>query len=293
LSEHPINRRKLLQLAAGTAGLLAASTARGEEQKREPFPIVDTNVSLFRWPFRRLPLDETDALVLKLRSLGISEAWAGSFEGLLYRDLREANNRLAEECQRHEELVPFGSLNLSLPGWEQDFKECIEQHKMPGVRVFPKCHGYELDDPRFAKLLTLASSTGCLVQLAVALEDTRTQHEKFVLPDVDLARLPDAMGRFPKAKVQLLNYRPQPALMEKLSKVQGLYFDVARVEGTDGVPRLVEQVSKEKVLFGSHAPFLILEAALIRVHESSLLDEFALRAVYSENAEGLLRDAQR
>jgi predicted TIM-barrel fold metal-dependent hydrolase len=68
---------------------------------------------------------------------------------------------------------------------------------------------------------------------------------------------------------------------------------VARVEGTDGVPRLVEQVSKSKVLFGSHAPFLIPEAALIRVHESSLLDEVTLKAVYSENAQGVLREAQR
>jgi predicted TIM-barrel fold metal-dependent hydrolase len=272
---------------------LAASSARGGEPDPEPFPVIDTNVSLFRWPFRRLPLEETDTLALKLRSLGITQAWAGSFEGLLQRDLSETNRRLAEECQRHQLFVPIGSINLSLPGWEHDLKTCIERHKMPGVRLYPACHGYALDEARFAKLLKLASPSGCLVQIAAALEDARTQHEKLLLPDVGLAPLPEVLSRFPRAKVQILNYRPQPAMMEKLSAVPNLCFDVARVEGTDGVPRLVEQVSKERVLFGSHAPFLIPEAALIRVHESSQLDEASLRAVYSENAKKLLADAPR
>ncbi|MGA1479993.1 MAG: hypothetical protein ACO38N_02820, partial [Candidatus Nanopelagicales bacterium] len=56
----------------------AAVAARGEED----FPgIIDTNVNLGRWPFRRLPLDETGNLVGKMRLLGITRALAGSFEG--------------------------------------------------------------------------------------------------------------------------------------------------------------------------------------------------------------------
>lgn len=291
MSELHINRRELLGLAAGTAALLAASSVRSEESTLEPFSIIDTNVSLFHWPFRRLPLDETNALVKEFRSLGITQAWAGSFEGLLHRDLAGMNQRLAEECKRHKELIPIGSINVNLPAWEHDLNECVERHKMPGVRLSPNYHGYTLADPRLARLLSLAESAGCLVQIAVSLEDTRAQHERLVVPDVDLAPLPDLMSRFPKAKVQLLNYRPQPAMLESLKAVPNLFFDVARVEGTDGVPRLVEQVSKSRVLFGSHAPFLIPESALIRVHESSRLDEDALRAVFADNARKLLRNA--
>ncbi len=280
-------------MAAGTAAFLAASSARSDEPQTQSFPITDTNISLFHWPFRRLPLDETDALLKKLHSLGITEAWAGSFEGILHRDLAGVNRRLADECKRHKELVPIGSVNPALPDWEYDFKACLEQHQMPGIRLYPNYHGYTLDDPHFARLLELSGSAGCFVQIAVTLEDVRTQHEKLGVPDVDLTRLADVISRFPKAKVQLLNYRPQPAMVGKLSKVPNLYFDVARVEGTDGVPKLVEQISNGRVLFGSHAPFLIPEAALIRVHESSLLDDESLRAVYSKNAETLLGDAKR
>jgi predicted TIM-barrel fold metal-dependent hydrolase len=292
LTELNINRRELLGIAAGTAALLAASTVRAEESTTKSLAVVDTNVSLFHWPFRRLPLDETAVLVKKFRALGITKAWAGSFEGLFHRDLAGVNRRLSEECKRHPELVPFGSININLPDWEHDFKQCLETHNMPGVRLHPNYHGYALDDSRFAGLLELAAKAGCLVQIAVALEDVRTQPEKLVVPDVDLSPLADAMSRVPKANVQLLNYRPQPAMMPKLAAVPNLHFDVARVEGTDGVPKLVELASKERVLFGSHAPFLIPEAAMIRVHESSLLDEPALRAVFSDNALALV-GAQR
>ena len=84
-------------------------------------PIVDANVNLSRWPTRCYPLDETAKLAVKLRSHGVTEAWAGTFDGLLHKDIASANARLAEECRAHSEtglrLVSFGSVNPALPDW--------------------------------------------------------------------------------------------------------------------------------------------------------------------------------
>lgn len=267
---------------SATSWIATASRIRASEAS-PPTSIVDTNVSLFRWPFRRLPLDDTQKLVEKLRSLGITEAWAGSFEGLLQRDLAAVNQSLAAQCDRHPQLVAIGSVNLQLPGWRDDLRRCIEQHQMPGVRLHPNYHGYKLSDPRFGQLLDQATEAGRFIQIAAAMEDTRTQHSLVQVADVDLMPLAGLMRDREGAKVQILNSRPRGELLEMLAETPGVYLDVARVEGTDGIAQLMRSVPEGRVLFGTHAPFLIPEAALIRAYESDLSEQ-QQRSLFSLSA---------
>lgn len=275
-----MKRRDLLKgtLAAGS---MAALAARGEED----FPgILDTNVNLFRWPFRRLPLDETAKLVAKLRSLGINKVLAGSYEGVFHRDLRSANARLAQECGRFTELVPVASINPSKPGWERD----LEAAKT-AIRLHPAYHGYGLDHPGFADLLIAAAECELLVQLAVALEDPRTQPDLMRVPEVDLTPLAEAMVKVSKANVQLLNWKGRGTLTNTLRELPNLSVDIAFADGTDAVATLVKTFGPERVLFGTHAPFLIPEAALLRVHEAGL-GENEQWAILRGNSEPLIRD---
>ncbi len=280
-----IQRRQLLHTAisAGAASLAGCQHASAASQPVKPLPIVDTNIHLFHWPFRRLPLDETDKLVKKLRSLGVAEAWTGSYEALLHRDMASVNDRLANACERHAELIPVGSIHLNLPGWEDDLHRCLHRHKMPAVRLYPNYHGYTLADQRFQQLLKSATKAGCLIQIAAAMEDTRTQHPMMRVADVDLQPLITWMPANPTAKIQILNARPRGTLLQQLSALPGVYFDTARVDGTDSIARLIDAVPPARLMLGSHAPFLIPEAALIRVAESNL-NEDKLRSVLAENA---------
>ena len=62
--------------------------------------IIDTNVNISRWPFRRLAGDETPDLVARLRKRNVTQAWAGSFDGILHK---EGVMRLATAA---DEIVP-------------------------------------------------------------------------------------------------------------------------------------------------------------------------------------------
>ena len=280
------HRRDLIHgvMTAGTASVVAASPADKPATVSMPTKVVDTNVSLFQWPFRRLPLDEVDALCSKLQQMGITEAWASSFEGLLHRDIRSVNNRLLNACQAQPELVPVGAINPTLPDWKHDLNLCLGRSKMPGIRIFPGYHGYELSDKVFSELLATATELGGFVQIAFTMEDTRTQSHSVTAPNTDPRPLKHWMQQIPEAKVQILNCRPSRSDKQIFSSIPRVVLDTSRVDGTDGLITLVNAIGVERVLYGSHAPFLIPEAACIRMLESGI-SAAAVNAVMTENAD--------
>lgn len=271
------HRRELIHglVATGTASIAAATesnepVAESESIRAMPPTVIDTNVSLFPWPFRRLPLDDIDKLCAKFSQLGISEAWAGSFEGLLHRDMRQVNARLVKACENRPQLTPIGAINPNLADWRHDLKLCLGRLGMPGVRLFPSYHGYSLDNVAFGELLGTATELGGFVQVVVTIEDTRTQPDAIQAPDVDPRPLSHWMRKLPQAKVQLLNCRPSASDRKDLASIPRVTVDTSRVDGTDGIGTLAEAIGVERILYGSHSPFLIPEAACIRMLENDM-----------------------
>ena len=278
-------RRTFLKSSLAVAALATPAARAADSTRAAGLGLVDTNVNLSRWPFRRCPLDEPPALVAKLREHGVEQSWAGTFDGLLHKDLGSANARLAAECRAHGNLlVPFGSVNPKLPDWEQELRRCAEVHRMPGIRLHPNYHGYKLDDSAFARLLTLATERKLVVQLAVVMEDERTLHPLVQVPPVDTAPLVDLLKKTPGARLQLLNafrtVRGEPLL--RLAAA-GAHFEIAMLEGVGGVAGLTKQLPAERILFGSHAPLFYFESAVLKLKESILTLEQD-RAIRSGNA---------
>jgi hypothetical protein len=304
LSTKNLDRRDFLQaslLPAAALPWLASDAARavaGPADLSAPGAapgIIDTNVHLFEWPFRRLKYSQTPALVAKLKKHRVTEAWAGSFQAVLHKNLDAVNARLAEECWLHGEglLRPMGSVCPVWPDWEEDLRRCHEAYKMRGIRLYPSYHNYRLDRPEFAKLLGAAAERGLLVQIAIDLEDVRVHHPVITVPTVDASPLAAALKMAPRARVQLLNGMAalQQGGASRLIAETSVVFDIANLEGAGAIGRLIEgkhwsikaQVPVDRMLFGSHAPFFPYEAALLRLFESPLERE-QLVAIMRENA---------
>jgi predicted TIM-barrel fold metal-dependent hydrolase len=253
--------------------------------------MIDVNVSLSRWPFRRLPLDEPAALVAALKRLGVTQAWAGSFDGLLHRDVAGVNLRLAAECRAHGDgmLVPFGTVNPTLPDWREDLRRCHEAHRMPGIRLHPNYHGYGCDDPRLAALLDEAARRSLVVQLAAAMEDERTQHPLMRVPPIDPAPLVALVAQRPALRVVLLNAGLKPAepLLKRLVETGRIWIDTAMIEGISVIERVVAAVGSGRIVVGSLAPFYGPDAAPLKLQEAAL-KEGDLQAISEGNARSLI-----
>jgi hypothetical protein len=253
-------------------------------------PLIDTNTHLSRWPFRRVANDTAPALIAKLKQLGVTEAWAGSYDALLHRDLSAVNERLAADCRRHGAglLRPIGCVNPTLPDWEEDLRRCAEVFKMKGIRLYPNYHQYDLVDARFKKLFAMAATRGLHVQIAVMMEEERTQHPLVRVPHVNTAPLIDLLKQTPKARVMLLNgFRAVRAgLLLRLQASRRVWFDLSTLEGMAGIGRILKQVPADRLVFGTAAPFYIPESAVLKLKESKLTTK-QLDAITFKNAQAL------
>jgi predicted TIM-barrel fold metal-dependent hydrolase len=300
-----IDRRSFVKASLIPSVLpLANSLTCRVSQGAEPTPatpdIIDTNVHLFDWPFRQLKFARTESLVAKLRQHRIAQAWAGSFEAVLHKQLDQVNRRLAEECRLRGEglLVAIGSVNPAWPDWEEDLRRCHEQYGMRGVRLYPAYHGYALDHSEFARLLAGAAQRDLLVQIVLRMEDERIHHPAVTIGTVDVSPLNELLQMVPTVKVQLINSAGPLLGNNVTSLIQDtqVTFDIAATEGNGGVGRLIEgtnysyrgAIPVDRLLFGSHAPYFPCESALMKLFESPLSLE-QLEKLMAGNAQRLIR----
>jgi len=303
----PIDRRSFLKsslLGAAAVSLpgrqpLAAQTAARNAPVVRSLGIIDTNVNLFNWPFRALKYRDTKALVTKLKKHRVIEAWAGSFEALLSKDMSGVNARLAAECRNHGRgfLIPFGSVNLAWPDWEEDVRRCHEVHKMPGLRIYPGYQPFDLDHPGMESLVKMTSERGLILQVVFGMEDPRVHHPIINVGPVTFAPLLKVMKSTPNAKVQLLHFSgsSQGQDLSQFMTHPNTVMDISRLEGNGAVGRMIgsvqglpsPRVPVERIVFGSHAPYFPVETALLKLIESPL-DVQQLQAIMQRNACRLL-----
>ncbi|MHB8994785.1 MAG: amidohydrolase family protein [Armatimonadota bacterium] len=247
--------------------------------------MIDTNAHLGHWPFRKLQHSDAESFLRLMDGFAIAQAWVGAFEGVFYRDCAQANRDLLAQVAGHQDrLVPWAAINPAFPGWQDDLTEAIDGG-MKGVRLYPNYHGYALLDECCMELLSALEERGVPVAVYHKLVDERLHHWRCPVPPTEMTLAP-LLERFPKLKliacgVGLLG-------LEAGRTVSGpskgnLYVETSRIEGIAGVAALAEKIGSDRVLFGSHAPYFYLEAALLKMVESGL-EETAQQAIMQGNA---------
>jgi hypothetical protein len=117
------------------------------------------------------------------------------------------------------------------------------------------------------------------------MEDERMQHPLMQVPHADASPLLEALKDRPQSRIILLNWfrAVKGDLIGKLAKAGQICFEIATVEGVNGVGNLIKQVPPEQMLFGSYAPFFYFESAALKLKESELTER-ELGLIKRENA---------
>jgi predicted TIM-barrel fold metal-dependent hydrolase len=295
-----ITRRTFLQRSIATTATASFLTERSSVAASSRAPgIIDTNVNLFDWPFRALKYRNTKALVAKLKKHRVIQAWAGNFEALLAKDMNGVNERLTAECHRHGRgfLIPFGSVNIAWPDWEEDLRRCHEVHHVPGIRIYPGYQPFDLNHPEMEKLVRSIAERRLVLQIVLGMEDPRVYHPIINVGPVTFSPLAKLAAAHPDAKIQLLHFpnSPQGADFAEFIKQRNTCVEISRFEGNGAIGRMIGgvqglpslHVPVERILFGSHAPYFPVETAILKLIESPL-DGSQLRSITHENAERLI-----
>ncbi len=236
--------------------------------------ILDCNATLGQWPFRRLRNCTPTDFAHLMDDNGIAQAWVSPFEGIFYNVTQEANEGLAEELLGlRDRLIQLPVINPAYPGWEDDVEECREL-EAPGLRLYPSYHGYRLQDAHFLQLAQRCAELGWFLQIVTRVQDERHQHHLARVQPVPVADIVQVARDFAPLPVMVLN----AASGEVLGACEGgcpdnLSCDISHVEGVGGVGDLSDRLGAGHVLFGTHAPLLIPESALLKMREADLNGE--------------------
>ena len=99
------------------------------------------------------------------------------------------------------------------------------------------------------------------------MDDPRRQHRLAQVPDVPAVDVREAAARHPTLKVLLSGAQIAAlnSLAGKLPATSNLWADTSQADGVEAVLGLMRTPWRDRLVFGSHAPLFIPEAAFARV----------------------------
>ncbi len=253
-------------------------------------PYLDVNAWLGAWPFQYFHDDTAGKLEERLAAAGIGRALVGSPEAAFNHDCLAANRLLVKRLAGRRTLHPVPALDPTKGDWNDNLALALDEGAA-AVRLFPTFHLYELDSAAaLAAVESVAAAGGLSLFVQMRMEDERTHHLRCRVPALAVAPVLALAGRFPSLPVVALC----PYYHEAVELAKGpanVRFDLSHVETLRTVASLTAEVPVERVLLGTHAPFLQPKAALMKL-EAPYVSEAARRAIGWENARSILGGAR-
>lgn len=249
--------------------------------------IVDCNAFLGHYPFRRLVASKPNALLENMDRFGIDRAIVSWLPSVFYRDAHSGNEEFIEALKPYRDrFVPIATLNPRYVGWESSLHRCVEM-QMQAVALVPSHHGFQLTEDVSLAAIQQIERLGLPLVLTQRFEDRRQRHAWDVAEDLEIKSVIEIAQKFPKLKIMLCNWNALDG--GKLAGV-GLrgrcLIDFSRLHVilNRDVPKLIDTMGVESIVFGSHAPFDYIGPSLVKLSNLEYLPKEQFEAIAWRNA---------
>ena len=249
--------------------------------------LIDTSVFCGYWPFRCLSQRTPEALKSFLEGEGVSLAWVAALEAILYPDPMQANEPLFAAIAGDAFFLPVAIIDVSLATWRRDALTCLETWGCGAFKLVPNYHHYDLAYPRVADLVDLAGEAQVPICIQLRMMDERGHHPLMKVPPVPPEEVVALARRHPEAHFLACGaYRDN---LPVLSGAPNVWAEISLVESGNALASAVEAMGPERVVFGSHSPFLYFEAIAAKLDADPIdADPEVVDAVRGHNASVLL-----
>jgi len=241
--------------------------------------LIDGNAYIGHWPFRKFEYNTLEALLGRMAEFGTEVSLVSSLNGIFYKNTQSANEELyaaiGSKRSYGDRFIPFAVINPIYNGWRDDFATCTGKMGMKGIRLYPKYHGYGLDNPSCIELVKMARDKGLPVALGLRMVDSRPSSWLDIEKEWSLKDVMPIVRSVPDAKYLIVNVANGTALGDEDAALFKKSEVVMDSSGRNILypGQLLKDYGTDKLCFGTHSPILDYFTGLLRIE--SLRDDEA------------------
>lgn len=232
--------------------------------------IFDFNLAVGAWPFRPLSPARPAALHELLLAAGVTGGLVRRFEAAFYDDLAAANRLLAADMAELPGFIPGYAVRPDYGFWRE----------LAGAKaavLCPSFHGYDLNDAATLEMAEALAAAGTVLVVVMREEDERNQNPQFRLPGLPAAAVDEFARRLQPAPVVALGAYYSDAVA---FAAPNLHVEISLLEAFRTMRTVLAHLPAGRLLFGSHAPFLVQAAAAAKLRDDGLPPELTAAIEY-------------
>jgi len=232
--------------------------------------VIDVNVFVGAYPWRRVPGTSPEAVLGAMDRVGIAAAWVSHLPSLFWKDPAEGNPWLYDVVARTPRFRAVPVIHPGLPGWEDDLSEAVDRGAV-AVRADPGYLGLAPTGPETLSLVAACGRVGMPLVAAVRLEDGRGRHPLDVAPELAPWAVRRWLRRDPAARLVITH--ADRGFIEEVhhgstpAEASRVWWDISWVWGPpdDHLAHLLATVGPSRFLFGSGQPLWLPETPVARL----------------------------